>query len=523
MEKLAMKQYSANIAKGKEIVEYFVNQLREEGITHVPVWSPSHVSKDQNEDNYAAEEFKSEEMKAKGDHFQLETDYIRRYLGELTLIQESNLVQLKKWVAALQKGKVPNDSTLLRFLRARDFNVEKAREMLSQSLIWRKKHAVDRILSEYAPPQVVKDYFPGGWHHEDKDGRPLYILRLGQMDVKGLLKSIGEEGLLKLTLAVCEEGLKLMEDATRRLGRPISTWTLLVDLEGLNMRHLWRPGIRALLRIIEIVEANYPETMGRVLIIRAPRVFPILWTIVGTFIDENTRTKFLFYGGNDYMSSGGLIDYISSDILPDFLGGPSKTSVSEGGLVPKNLYLTTGDIDREGFSLKEDSLYHSISLGKGQIHEVVIHIDEPHTVITWDFDVMLQDVVFSVLVTSLPLSTKETSCIGDSEHKCVIDKNWKEGKEYFKVETPIVCHDGESVQGSHVAKKAGSYVLQWKFHSGHQLDLLDSLTQHKAQVIYFYETLSSAEYRGSMSSLQSGHSAFSSLSNRSGASSCPSR
>jgi hypothetical protein len=41
---------------------------------------------------------------------------------------------------------------------------------------------------------------------------------------------------------------------------------------------------QALLRIIEIVEANYPETMGRVLIIRAPRVCPILWTLVSTFI-----------------------------------------------------------------------------------------------------------------------------------------------------------------------------------------------------------------------------------------------
>jgi hypothetical protein len=30
------------------------------------------------------------------------------------------------------------------------------------------------------------------------DGRPLYLLRLGQMDVKGLLKAIGEEGLLQL-------------------------------------------------------------------------------------------------------------------------------------------------------------------------------------------------------------------------------------------------------------------------------------------------------------------------------------
>lgn len=53
-----------------------------------------------------------------------------------------------------------------------------------------------------------------------------------------------------------------------------------MDLEGLNMRHLWRPGVKALLRIIEVVEANYPETLGRLLILRAPRVFPVLWTLV---------------------------------------------------------------------------------------------------------------------------------------------------------------------------------------------------------------------------------------------------
>ena len=28
-------------------------------------------------------------------------------------------------------------------------------------------------------------------------GRPLYILRLGQMDVKGLIKSVGAGGILK--------------------------------------------------------------------------------------------------------------------------------------------------------------------------------------------------------------------------------------------------------------------------------------------------------------------------------------
>jgi hypothetical protein len=44
------------------------------------------------------------------------------------------------------------------------------------------------------------------------------------------------------------------------------------------------------------------------------------------FIDENTRTKFLFYGGNDYQASGGLVDYIPEEFIPDFLGGPCKVS-----------------------------------------------------------------------------------------------------------------------------------------------------------------------------------------------------
>ena len=100
----------------------------------------------------------------------------------------------------------------------------------------------------------------------DKEGRPLFILRLGQMDVKGLIKSVGEEGLTKLTLHVCEEGLRLTDEASHKLDRPISTWSLLLDLEGLNMRHLWRPGMKALLHIIEICEANYPETLGRYLL-----------------------------------------------------------------------------------------------------------------------------------------------------------------------------------------------------------------------------------------------------------------
>ena len=99
---------------------------------------------------------------------QLSSDYIERYLGKLDMMQESCLVQVRHSIEELRGSSVPGDATLLRFLRASEFSVEKAKEMLTQSLHWRKKYQIDKLLEEYEMPQVVKDYFPGGWHHFDK-------------------------------------------------------------------------------------------------------------------------------------------------------------------------------------------------------------------------------------------------------------------------------------------------------------------------------------------------------------------
>ncbi|EFN83960.1 protein real-time isoform X2 [Harpegnathos saltator] len=512
MEKLAMKQYAQNIAKGKEIIEFFINQLKEEGITYVSPWkdsqekSPEEEKKNMDENNelYSDKELCNVDSKLPSNReMQLSSDYIERYLGKLDMLQESKLVQLRHSIEELRGSSVPGYATLLRFLRAAEFSVEKAREMLTHSLHWRKKHQIDKLLDEYEMPQVTKDYFPGGWHHFDKDGRPLYILRLGQMDVKGLLKSIGEDELLLLALHICEEGLHLMEEATTVWGHPVSQWTLLIDLEGLNMRHLWRPGIKALLRIIEIVEANYPETMGRVLIIRAPRCFPILWTLISTFINENTRKKFIFYCGTDYQEqgSGGLSEYINQEFVPDFLGGSSETYIMDGGVVPKNLYR----LDLEGTTGEhEHSLYHSISLSRGQTHHVFIESDDPGAVLTWDFDVMRHNVVFTVLHKSRNSGNGAIAEVSElavgGDHDIVIAKELKDN--FVKVESSVVCHDGESIQGTHIMQDAGTYVLQWQ-NQEDQTEFLPSISSHKAQLMYFYETLPSAHYRGSMMSLQS--------------------
>ncbi|XP_023992315.1 SEC14-like protein 1 isoform X2 [Salvelinus sp. IW2-2015] len=608
VEKMAMKQYASSIKKGKEIIEFYLNQLEEEGISHVPRWTPSldapsssssvttkpvcatpkllqleqpvtpavsipvstdandrEIANASNNDATQSDATSNDATNQPDDQTEnqtgtpddkLDADYIKRYLGDLTPLQESCLIRLRQWLQESHKGKtltltpsspssppfqIPKDEHILRFLRARDFNMEKAREILCQSLTWRKQHQVDYLLETWTSPQVLNDYYTGGWHHHDKEGRPLYILRLGQMDTKGLVRALGEESLLRHVLSINEEGLRRCEENTKVFGRPISCWTCLVDLEGLNMRHLWRPGVKALLRIIEVVEANYPETLGRLLILRAPRVFPVLWTLVSPFIDENTRKKFLIYAGNDYQGPGGLLDYIDKEVIPDFLGGECMCEVPEGGLVPKSLYRTAEELENEDISLWTETIYQSASVFKGAPHELVIEIIDASSVITWDFDVCKGDVVFHLYHSKrAPQTPRKDPLVG--QHSSIttpggnnvqlIDKSWTLGLDYSMVESPLTCKEGESVQGSHVTRWPGFYILQWKFHTmpgsastnlPRVDDVLASLqvSSHKCKVMYYTEVIGSEDFRmacfdvqslGSMTSLESSHSGFSQLS-----------
>ncbi|XP_036266548.1 SEC14-like protein 5 [Pipistrellus kuhlii] len=526
LEKIAMKQYTANVKRGKEVIEHYLNELLSQGISHIPRWTPASVREEDacsqavlgdpgSLDVHgpgSAQGPAEEVVGAEGD--KLDADYIERCLGHLTPMQESCLIQLRHWLQETHKGKIPKDQHILRFLRARDFHLDKAREMLCQSLSWRKQHQVDLLLQTWHPPALLEEFYAGGWHYQDIDGRPLYILRLGHMDTKGLMKAVGEEALLQHVLSVNEEGQKRCEGNTRQFGRPISSWTCLVDLEGLNMRHLWRPGVKALLRMIEVVEDHYPETLGRLLIVRAPRVFPVLWTLISPFINENTRQKFLIYSGSNY--PGGLVDYLDKDVIPDFLGGECLCNVPEGGLVPKSLYLMEEDQEHAEQLHEWRETYQPACVLRGAPHEVAVEILEGESVITWDFDILRGDAVFSLCYA------KQAPKLGPREPGArvsgqLMDKGETLGADYSPVEAPLICREGESIQGSHVTRWPGIYLLRWQVHDPPGNVTEDALTAlhspgPRCKLLYYYEVLASEDFRGSMSSLESCTSRFSQLS-----------
>lgn len=77
--------------------------------------------------------------------------------------------------------------------------------------------------------------------------------------------------------------------------------------------------------------------------------------------------------------------------------------------------------------------------------QVAVEILEGESVITWDFDILRGDVVFSLYYT------KQAPKLGPWEPAArasgqLMDKASTLGADYSRVEAPLICREGESIQ-----------------------------------------------------------------------------
>lgn len=108
MEKVGMKQYTQMTLKGKEIIEHFVNELKDEGITHVDKWIDTSEGAELNDESHHLRKEESLEVHDEKELPRLNADYIKNFLGELTPLQESRLLQMRKKLEDQNLEKVIN-------------------------------------------------------------------------------------------------------------------------------------------------------------------------------------------------------------------------------------------------------------------------------------------------------------------------------------------------------------------------------------------------------------------------------
>ncbi|OVA19691.1 CRAL-TRIO domain [Macleaya cordata] len=251
--------------------------------------------------------------------------------------EESVVWELRQKLIA--RGSLPlrhdDYHTLLRFLRAREFNIDRTIQMWEEMLHWRKEYGTDTILEdfEFEELEEVLQYYPQGYHGVDKEGRPVYIERLGRAHPSKLMRITTVERYLKYHVQEFEKALREKFPACSIAAkRHIGSTTTILDVQGLGVKNFSRAAADLLASMAKIDGNYFPETLHRMFIVNAGSGFKMLYGTAKKFLDQKTISKIQVL---EPKSLGKLLETIDSSQLPDFLGG-SCTCSAEGGCLRSN-------------------------------------------------------------------------------------------------------------------------------------------------------------------------------------------
>ncbi|PSC67121.1 Glutamyl-tRNA(Gln) amidotransferase subunit A [Micractinium conductrix] len=216
---------------------------------------------------------------------------------------------------------------LRRFLRARQHDLARAKAMFMAHLQWREQNGIDTILEDFhfEERDAFLSIYPQGYHKTDKLGRPVYIQHIGAIKIKQLAEITTEDRMIRFHIQEYERCLKyIFPSCSKQAGRHIDQTFAIMDVKGVGLKHLTGDVKSILGRITETDQNNYPETLGKTVIINAPTVFKMIWGMVRPMLDVRTQAK-IEVAPNDYMKV--LLKHIDADSIPDYLGGNSKGSL----------------------------------------------------------------------------------------------------------------------------------------------------------------------------------------------------
>ncbi|KLU85388.1 phosphatidylinositol transfer protein CSR1 [Magnaporthiopsis poae ATCC 64411] len=215
------------------------------------------------------------------------------------------------------------DALLLRFLRARKWDVERALIMFISSISWRATEArIEEDVMGWGEGGAAEDADKAEGDAQKLGQDFLKQMQLGKSLIHGVDKAGRPICLVRVRLHKaadqCEESVEkytmfLIETTRLLIKPPVDTATIVFDMTGFSMANMDYAPVKFM---IKCFEANFPECLGAVLVHKAPWIFQGIWRIIKGWLDPVVASKVHFT--ND---AKAMEEFVALDKLPKELDG----------------------------------------------------------------------------------------------------------------------------------------------------------------------------------------------------------
>ncbi|KYN07796.1 PREDICTED: alpha-tocopherol transfer protein-like [Cyphomyrmex costatus] len=239
-------------------------------------------------------------------------EYSRRELGETEEVKCQTLQEFRDMI--YERGEcLPHrmdDAFLIRFLRARNFNIKSAHKLIVNYYNFKEEHPeIHQQLNSTEMRYIGEDDVITVPPYRTQCGRRLMIYRFGNWDPR----KYPAEMLFKATVGILEIGM--LEPRQQIMGG-----IAIFDLKDISMTHAWSVTPQVASMMLSVMVTAFPIRIHALHILNQSWVFDAIFAVFKPLLDANMRNK-LFFHGNNYES---LHKHILPQYLPKVYGGVRK-------------------------------------------------------------------------------------------------------------------------------------------------------------------------------------------------------
>jgi len=226
---------------------------------------------------------------------------------------------------ARQKHFLVDDACLLRYLRAREWNLDKSKTLIFGTLEWINVYGYD-VLSKTYENEISHEGETGKTYRNGKDklGRPVVYMRDRNQNTKTY------DDQVRFTVYQLD-----MTIASMDLSMGVEQWALIIDFNGYTMSNA--PPMKVSKQVLDIMMEHFPERLGIAFMIDPPFLFTLFWRAISPFIPAETKAKVKMVSGSIDDKRRFFSEYFDLDQLESDFGGDLKCTYDHSVYWPNDL------------------------------------------------------------------------------------------------------------------------------------------------------------------------------------------